>query len=97
MLKSIAFRNRGLAKDAYDLFYVIRNYGNDVADVAERLKPLLANQIAQEAGETLRSEFRSTDSPGVARAASFAGRQQDDAFRQEIVGYVGRLLSVIDQ
>ena len=41
VLKALAFRKRGENKDAYDLYYRIRNYGSGIEDVAEALKPLL--------------------------------------------------------
>ena len=36
VLKALAFRIRGENKDAYDLFYLLRNYGDGVKDVAAR-------------------------------------------------------------
>jgi hypothetical protein len=41
VLKSLAFRSRGENKDAYDLYYLVRNFGNSVNAIAARLKPLL--------------------------------------------------------
>ncbi len=41
VLKALAFRIRGESKDAYDLFYHIRNYGSGVGDIAKDLQPLL--------------------------------------------------------
>jgi hypothetical protein len=34
VLKALAFDSRGENKDAYDLFYIVRNYGGGVDDVA---------------------------------------------------------------
>jgi hypothetical protein len=39
-LKALAFRLPGENKDAYDLFYVLRNYGENVSDIVEHLDPL---------------------------------------------------------
>ncbi len=41
VLKSLAFRSRGENKDAYDLFYVIRNFGAGIDDVVACVRPLL--------------------------------------------------------
>jgi len=41
VLKALAFDSHGENKDAYDLFYVIRNYGSGVSDVVAKLAPLL--------------------------------------------------------
>jgi hypothetical protein len=46
VLKSLAFHIRGENKDAYDLFYLLRNYGGGVSDVAAELRPLLADASA---------------------------------------------------
>ena len=40
VLKALAFNLRGENKDAYDLFYVLRNYGASVGDIVEHLVPL---------------------------------------------------------
>ena len=37
VLKALAFRKRGENKDAYDLYYHIRNYGSGVEDIAKAL------------------------------------------------------------
>jgi hypothetical protein len=58
VLKSIAFRLRGENKDAYDLYYVVRNFGAGVDDVAARLKPLLSDSWTQQAIEYLREDFQ---------------------------------------
>ena len=45
VLKALAFDRRGENKDAYDLYYLIRNYGSGVSDVAARLRPLLGDRL----------------------------------------------------
>lgn len=47
VLKALAFAGRGENKDAYDLHYVIRNYGVAIDDVAARLRPLQADAQTQ--------------------------------------------------
>jgi len=56
VLKALAFRKRGENKDAYDLYYHIRNYGSGVEDIAKALKPLLHENEAKEAIK-IRSTF----------------------------------------
>lgn len=93
VLKALAFRIRGENKDAYDLFYLLRNYGRGVADVAAELRPLLADAIAAKAMEYLRSDFRETDSVGPRRTAEFLHGRPDAATQADAVGFVRRLLS----
>jgi hypothetical protein len=52
VLKALAFHIRGENKDAYDLFYLLRNYGRGVADVAADLRPLLADASTMRAMES---------------------------------------------
>lgn len=42
VLKALAFDGRGENKDAYDLFYIVRNYGAGVEDGLARLPPAVA-------------------------------------------------------
>ncbi|MEW6777930.1 MAG: hypothetical protein AB1405_16645 [Bdellovibrionota bacterium] len=73
VLKTLAFGSRGENKDAYDLFYVIRNYGRSVEDVAERLTPLLKDPDAKKAVEILKRDFTHIESLGPRRVAEFLG------------------------
>jgi hypothetical protein len=68
VLKALAFDGRGENKDAYDLYYVVRNFGSGPADVAAKLNPLLNDPDAQRALEVLRRDFAELDAS--ARCAS---------------------------
>ncbi len=63
--KALAFRNRGENKDAYDLYYFMRNYRGGVEDVAARFRLLLPNQVCDEALNILRRDFMEPDAVGV--------------------------------
>ena len=65
VLKALAFRKRGKNKDAYELFYHIRNYGSGVEDITEALKPLLHEKEAKESIKILSEDFTSNDSVGA--------------------------------
>lgn len=41
VLKALAFHGRGENKDAYDLIYLLQNYGSGIDAVFQRLQPLL--------------------------------------------------------
>jgi hypothetical protein len=92
VLKALAFHIRGENKDAYDLFYLLRNYGRGVADVAAELRELLSDASAQKAMECLRSDFKDADSTGPRRAAEFLFGQPDAATQADAVGFVQQLL-----
>ena len=92
VLKALAFRNRGENKDAYDLVYLLQNYGTGVGDVADRLKPLLESPVAQEALTVLRNDFREARLTGPMRVAAFLGSPGDAAICADAAGAVRELL-----
>src|SRR5205814_8003571 len=61
VLKALAFHIRGENKDAYDLFYLLRNYGGGVSDVVGELRPLLLDASAVRALEYLRADFQNSE------------------------------------
>ncbi len=94
VLKALAFRKRGENKDAYDLFYHIRNYGNGVEDIAKALKPLLHEKEAKGAIKILDEDFTSNDSVGAVRVARFITGATDEAIQAEVAGFVRNLLDL---
>lgn len=91
-LKALAFDLRGENKDAYDLFYVLRNYGVGLESVVERLRPLLDDENATKAIEILRRDFLSMSGVGPRRVAEFQTGGQDAAIQADVVGFLGELL-----
>jgi hypothetical protein len=97
VLKSIAFRLRGENKDAYDLYYLVRNFGTGVGDVASRLKPLLGDPSAQQAMAYLKEDFLSHDGIGPSRVAEFIRGTVDDDIQADVVGYIRRLIELCNE
>ena len=91
-LKALAFDLRGENKDAYDLFYVLRNYGTGLESVVERLMPLLGDRDALRAIEILRRDFTTDNGVGPRRVAEFQSRGPDDAIQADVVSFVSDLL-----
>lgn len=92
VLKALAFQGRGENKDAYDLFYLVRNYGGGVEDVAASLRPLLEDAEARQAIDVLRSNFLHHDSTGPRRVAVFLVGRPDDEIQADVVGFIHQLL-----
>ncbi len=91
-LKALAFDQRGENKDAYDLYFVIRNYGNGVDDVCKKLFPLLKEPETQKALEILKRDFSEPNDVGPSRIARFLYAGPDDEIQADAVGYVTELL-----
>jgi hypothetical protein len=92
VLKALSFRNRGESKDAYDLYYVVRNFAQGVEDVAACLRPLLQDSDATKAIEILQEDFLDLDGLGPYRVAQFLLGLPDDAVQAEVAGFVRQLL-----
>lgn len=92
ILKALAFGTRGENKDAYDLYYVIRNYGSGGDDVLKHLNPILHEQETQKALQLLRRDFSDPDGLGPRRVAEFLYRAPNDELQADVVGFVRELL-----
>jgi len=97
VLKALACHGRGENKDAYDLYYVVRNYGSGTTDVVAKLRPLLGSKDAQRAIDILRSDFLDSEGLGPRRVAEFQGDPFDDTIRADVVGYVSQLLELLNE
>ena len=67
----LAFHQRGENKNAYDLYFVIRNYGSGIDEVCECLSPLLKETETKKALEILSRDFVDPDGLGPSRVALF--------------------------
>jgi len=93
VLKALAFHIRGENKDAYDLFYLLRNYGRNIADVTAQLRPLLSDTKTQEALGYLRADFQEPEAVGPRRVAEFLYGRSDVETQADAVGFVRQLLA----
>jgi hypothetical protein len=72
---------------------MLQNYGSTVADVFQRLEPLLNSSSAQMALAVLERDFGTVHSVGPLRVAEFLGNQQDETILADAAGAVRSLLS----
>lgn len=98
VLKALAFANRGENKDAYDLYYVVRNYADGPLDVAKRVLALGEDSTRAEAVDIVRRDFVDVKSVGVMRATAFILGEgvADDNLQAEIAGFLGAFLQHYD-
>ena len=95
ILKALAFNNRGENKDAYDLFYVVRNFGSGHEEVIQHLLPLIENEHGEKAIDILKRDFSNPGSVGSVRVALFKFGQPDEETQVEVAGYVNQVLGRI--
>ena len=92
VLTALAFELRGENKDAYDLYFVIRNYGRGVDDICSCLGPILKEEETQRALEILSRNFSDPDALGPSRVAQFLYRGPEASLQADVVGFVKELL-----
>ena len=92
VLKALAFHQRGESKDAYDLYFVIRNYGSGIDEVFECLSPLLKETETKKALEILTRDFVDPDSLGPSRVAQFQYNEPNPDLQADVAGYIRELL-----
>ena len=92
VLKALAFVDRGEPKDAYDLFYVLRNFGSGPEAVAAAFRPFAEHPLARRALDILRADFSDVESVGPKRVAEFLSSADPDALRADVVAFVGTFL-----
>ena len=95
VLKALAFSLRGENKDAYDLFYVVRNFGTGVGEIADLLRPILDDSDTKNAISVLRKDFTNHNGLGPRRVAEFLTGGQDDTVQADVVGYIDSLLRAL--
>ena len=95
VLKALAFDKRGKPKDAYDLQYVLRNYGAGVDAIAGRIRSFGDRREVAEGVAILDRDFTRVDSVGPVRVAEFLGRR-DDALQADVAGFVRELLDQLN-
>lgn len=94
VLKALAFLGRGENKDAYDLYYLVRNFGSNIEELAASLRPLMGNDFTKQALSVLHSDFREHDAIGPRRVADFLQGGQDDEIQADVVGFITALLDL---
>ena len=90
VLKALAFRNRGVNKDAYDLHYVLQGVGSQA--VAQCLVSLRPNENVERALTIIREDFTQHEGIGPIRVAQFLTGGQDDEIQADVVGHALELL-----
>ena len=73
VMKAMALATRLMEKDAWDIYYCIRNYPGGIERLAEEFRPLMKNKLAQEALVNIAEKFASPEHVGPKHVADFEG------------------------
>ena len=96
VLKAHALKQRGENKDAYDLVYVLRSFGDEpITEVVRRFATIASATEAVEALTILDAEFASVEHVGPRRYAEFLGDANDAERRAEAFAAVREFLRLL--
>lgn len=98
LLKALACDRRGKDKDKYDLFYMIRNYGEGPPTVAGHFRPFLeaGHRKAEEARKVLEGLFESPQTIGPVAVSQFVYGEPDDALQADATAFVEAFLTELE-
>jgi hypothetical protein len=100
-MKGFALQYREKQKDAYDIYYCIRNFPGGIAALASACNPLLAHPSALEAYGYIAGKFDAFDGYGPSRVRLFVesqgilGGRSPDQWQQDAFGQIDAWLKAI--
>lgn len=97
ILKSMALQIRSEPKDAYDIYYLLRNYDGTLEEIAERIRNLLGQVTAKTGLEYLEANFSTLDNNGPILLAKFLAEEGNDDLRADCSGLVMELVRLCKQ
>lgn len=78
LIMKTAAMGRGKAKDAYDIYFLIRHYRGGVKELAKEFQSNADNKLVQEMKEKLAGKFASPDHVGPKDIVDFLGLADED-------------------
>jgi hypothetical protein len=100
-MKGHALRNRLKQKDAYDIYYSVRNYHGGIEALAEACRPLLGHESAERGYHYIAEKFDSVDGFGPDRVRRFVqgtdilGDRTPEQWQQDAFGQVDAWLRAL--
>lgn len=79
IIMKTAAMGRGKAKDAYDIYFIIKHYVGGVKELAKEFEPVKDKKIVIEAKEKLASKFASENHAGLKDVADFMDLEDEDS------------------
>jgi len=81
-MKGFALYARNKRKDAYDIYYCIREFPGGLRAIVDHLRPHIGNRLVREALENIARCFASPEHRGPKQAAEFDGSVDEEAREQ---------------
>lgn len=78
LIMKTAAMGRGKAKDAYDIYFLIKHYSGGVKELAKEFQSNADNKLVQDMREKLASKFASPDHAAPKDIVDFLGLTDDD-------------------
>ncbi|MCP4149218.1 MAG: hypothetical protein GY757_15835 [bacterium] len=98
-MKGMAIWDRYSEKDAYDIYFSIKNYPGGLKILEEHFKPHLSNKLVQEGLGKIRAKFSEIDFPGPVWVASFfeiEDKEEREQVKRDVFERVNAFLDVLD-
>lgn len=98
VMKGFAIQNRHKQKDAYDIYYVVRNYRDGISALAEACRPVLKESEGREGYGYIDGKFGTFDDYGPTSVRKFVEEtdvlqeRTPDQWQQDAFGVVDRWL-----
>ena len=92
----MALAGRLMEKDAWDIYYCIRNYPGGIEQLVEEFQPLLKNKLVQEAIDKMLEKFASPEHVGPKHVADFeeiTDREERSLLQRDAFERVNALIS----
>ncbi len=78
LIMKTAAMGRGKAKDAYDIYFLLKHYGGGIKELAKEFLPAKNRKLVQEMKEKLAGKFASVNHAGPKDVADFLGPEDDE-------------------
>ena len=100
-MKGYALNGRDKKKDAYDIYYCIRNYAGGPGALAQDCRPILAHASGEEGYRHIVEKFRAFDDYGPTCVRQFVedtailGERSADQWQQDAFGQINAWLKAL--
>lgn len=98
LIMKAAAMGRGKAKDAYDIYFLIKHYSGGVRELAKEFQVAENGKLVQEMKEKLAGKFASTDHAGPRDIADFLELDDDEniaLIKRDVYEQIQALLNLI--